>query len=227
MLRVKERIKVYPNRSVAQDLAMREGPADENSFTPFKGLSSVLDEQFVGSSRARFDLRAFIEYSTSGNSEFEPSRVDAKFSVENSILEEAVGDNTCVFLEDFIVDGVESPSVRQYFVMQVVGYKRNSKSPYIENFTKLAYDKINEDGDSTPLKMLIDRDYDDKCEYFDEGGFQEALLKMPFVCRYLWNVSKEMKSNLFSFIFAYLICLHEGNAITITSFRNKRTYRLK
>ena len=79
MFYLEDKLYTYPSKSVLEDIITREGPADENSFSPFVGCRHLVREQFLGKWEGRFNLSDFLLY-WSGQ-DFEPKKVNKETSL--------------------------------------------------------------------------------------------------------------------------------------------------
>ena len=76
MLRVRDIIEPYPAKTVVEDVLSRVGAPDENSWSPFEGINTLIDEQFRGFARDRFNFAEFLEYTT--GRDFDPRRINKR-----------------------------------------------------------------------------------------------------------------------------------------------------
>lgn len=212
----------YPNKTVIEDIIMRDGPADADSFSPFEGKKSILESQFSGSQRAKFKIADFLKYT--GNRDLNPAAVKA--SAKYGMLEE--GTRTVAgfrTLDDMIVNGQESKEVENYLVMMCVGFKKDKESPYRvgqHEYTRTLRNSGDDDGE-TEEKYLIERDD----ENISNEDYESTLLELPYLIKSIWSYSKQMQGNLFSFAFAYADIVerkHGRTDVNIQDFRNYTTY---
>lgn len=223
MLRETKYQLVYPSKSVIEDLVMRDGPADESSFSPFEGKRKVLQAQFSGTQAARFKISDFLKHFE--RRDFDPRRVNVVATY--GMLSEK-GTSTYTTLESLITNGIESSAVEDYLVMLCVGFKKDNTSPYVVNEEKLTrtISYIDDDGDSaTEEKMLINRELDND---LSNAEFDEIVTELPAVMKSIWSCSKIAKANLFSFALAYkdIIEKHGRNPI-VQDFSNYATHYIK
>lgn len=223
MLRETKHVRPYPNRGIIEDVVLRDGPADTYSFTPFSGKKKVLEDQFSGSQRATFRLDAFLN-EASGNQDFNPTR--AKRTKSEGILSEKESTPTGVFLEDFMVNGVEDKAVEDYLIMLCVGFKTNNTSPIRKNRveqTKLVRNFSDDGDEETEEKMLLVQETD----ALSNAEFEEITRELPYIIKAIWTYSKMYQANLFSFAFAYQDIFDRKHNVTITDFRDYPTYLIK
>lgn len=224
MLRETKHVRPYPSKTVIEDLVSRDGPADENSYTPFEGKKIMLDRQFSGRQRSKFKLKEFLSYCS--NRDLNPSRV-AETKVVGMLIEQTGKVGSYVTLEDMIKDGVENPGVAKYLQDLCVGFKKDNTSPYNTNAEYQTITITNRDGDDGEVeeKMLINRvDYDE----ISNAEYEEILKHIPYLIKSIWSYSKLYKANLFSFMFAYQdIYERKRGRVTITDFADYPTYLLK
>lgn len=222
MLRVTKSLEVYPNKSIIEDLITREGHATSDSFTPFEGKKSVIEEQFSGSQRYNFKLNDFLEYVR--NRDLDPSR--ATVAEQHGMLEENVrtvaGYTT---LENMIHNGVESSYIEKYIIMMCVGFKKDKESPYRKNRDKYTRVVRNLDGDDDEVeeKYLINRVE----ENISNEEYEDTLRELPYLIKSIWSYSKQYQGNIFSFAFAYADIIERNGGsmnVSIQDFRNYKTY---
>lgn len=222
MIRVTKSLEIYPNKSIIEDLVTRDGPATEESFTPFEGRRHILEEQFSGSQRYNFKLNDFLSYVR--NRDLDPSR--ATVAKSHGMLVDAertvAGYKT---LEDMLANGTEANFVKDYLVMMCVGFKKDKESPYKKNRDKITRVVRNLDGedDAVEEKYLINR----IDENISNEEYEETLRELPYLIKSIWSYSKQYQGNIFSFAFAYAdITERNGNNpnVTIQDFKNYPTY---
>lgn len=223
MLRETRHVRPYPNRGIIEDVVLRDGPADIYSFTPFNGKKKILDDQFSGSQRAKFRLDAFLQ-EASGNQDFNPRR--AKRTKSEGILSEKEDNPTGIYLEDFIVNGVEDKAVEDYLIMLCVGFKTNNTSPmrkYVTYQTGMVHSFSDDGDDAIEEKMLLLQETD----ALSNAEFEEITRELPYLIKAIWTYSKMYQANLFSFAFAYQDIFERKHKVSITDFRDYPTYLIK
>lgn len=227
MLRQTKCFCTYPSKSVLEDLITREGPATYDSWSPFMGEADEIKRQFNGSLRARFKQSDFLKYSLYAYKDLNPSAV--KEVKQFGMLQEVSSElGAYVTLEDLIINGVESDKVKEYVVNMCVGYKKNSKSPVVENaetYTR-TIKNYDGDGDSEEEKFLQVR----QDEAISNDDFEEVIRELPYIMKSIWSYSKLYKANLFSFIFAYLDIKAKNSRrsyVNVTDFMPYPTFLLE
>lgn len=231
MLRQTNPIWKYPNKSVLEDVISRSGEADVNNtehFTPFGGLSEIIEMQFSGKQAHRFSMSTFVQYilsnskGGSGYTDFDPKRISGN---TGGMLRESLNNKGAyVTLED-IMDNGQEIEVTSWLKNMCVGYKTNAESPYVKGLEHYTTTVYNDEGDAEEEKMLEVR--------LDEGlsneEFEDIVRELPYVIKSIWSYSKQYQANLFSFIYAYVKILNSGKTknVTVTDFRDKDTYLLK
>lgn len=224
MLRETKCYRIYPNKSIVEDLITREGPATENDFTPFIGKRDVIESQFSGSQKHKYKEKDFIAFSR--NRDLNPSvvKIPEKDGMLATQAKKLAGWRT---LEDMIINGTESTSVKDYLVMLCVGFKKDSESPYKktnEFYTRVVSYPGDDDNEATEEKYLLERN-DEKLSNED---YEEIIRELPYIIKSIWSYSKQYKGNLFSFIFAYADILEHKrsnrNDVIIQDFRFYNTY---
>lgn len=227
MLRQTKCFSTYPSKTVLEDLVTREGLATYDSYSPFMGEADEIKRQFNGTLRSRFKQSDFIKYSLYAYKDLNPSMV--REVKQYGMLQEAgstVGGY--LTLEDLIINGVESDKVKEYVVNMCVGYKKNSKSPVVENVETYTRTIRNYDGDgeSEEEKFLQVRQDDS----ISNDDFEEVIRELPYIMKSIWSYSKLYKANLFSFIFAYMDIKAKDrrrNYVNVTDFMPYPTFLLK
>lgn len=207
MLRETKCIETYPNRTVIEDMITRDGPATEDSFTPFKGVREAFNAQFRGEWNGRFKMKEFLKSQTS---DFEPN-----VKLHGDIYT----------LEQCFIDGVESPLVEEFIMNVATGYKINNTSPARKNkdyqtYTVKYFGGDDED-EEREEKYLQVRDDD----MLSNQDYEELIREVPYVLRTIWSYSKKYQAHLISFALAYkdvITCKHR--AIKITDFADYTTY---
>lgn len=224
MLRETKHVRPYPSKTIIEDLVTRDGPADENSFTPFEGRKEMLESQFSGRQRNKFKLKEFLSYCSPRD--LNPSRV-VETKVTGMLVEQTGVVGSYLTLEDMMEDGIENPGVAKYLQDLCVGFKKDNTSPYNRNVEYQTITISNRDGDDGEIeeKMLLTRtDY----EEISNEEYENILREIPYLIKSIWSYSKLYKANLFSFMFAYQdIRDKKRKDPTITDFADYSTYLLK
>ena len=219
MIRQKRQIKDYPNRSVLQDLVMRNGPATADSYTPFDGKMKERDNQFKGALSSKFREVDFLEVNE--DFDFNPER---KPKVIPATLFEKAKEIPRQFLEEFMEDGVEDPEVLEWFRQACIAYKIRRDSKLHED-TKNTYKAVVFYGDDD---SVFDKRLSQMAEELDitDDDYFEAEKKLPFLIKALWSWSRHYKANLFTFIQAYFQIESKDGVVRIQNFRDYPTYAL-
>lgn len=223
MLRETRCFEVYPSKSVIEDIVTRDGPPNENSFTPFVGKKNIIEEQFSGSQRSRFKLFDFLQ--SVRNRDLNPAvcKVSKKYGMLEDGERVVAGWRT---LEDMFVDGQESTAVAEYLVMLCVGFKKDKESPYRKtqvDYTRVVRNYGGDDDEETEEKYLLERNNDN----ISNEEYEETLREVPYLIKSIWNYSKQYQGNLFSFAFAYADIVekkHGSTDVNIQDFRNYTMY---
>lgn len=222
MIRETRSYEVYPSKSVIEDIVTRDGLPTEDSFTPFSGKKSVLEEQFSGKQRSVFKLFDFLSFVKNRDLNPAACKVSAKYGILEDSSRVAAGWRT---LEDMFVDGQEASAVKEYLVMLCVGFKKDKESPYRKTQVEYTRTVRNYDGDDeeTEEKYLLERSR----ETISNEEYEETLREIPYLIKSIWNYSKQYQGNLFSFAFAYADIVERKNGradVNIQDFRNYRMY---
>lgn len=225
MLRQTKCFNTYPSKTVLEDLITREGPATYESFSPFKGEADEIRRQFTGKLQSRYKQNEFLKYSLYSYKDLNPAVTpEAK---QFGMLQEAGGETgKYLTLEDLIVDGEELERVKEYVIFCCVGYKKNGKSPVVENYETYTRTVRNDDDGETEEKFLQVREN----ESISNDDFEEVVRELPYIMKSIWSYSKLYKANLFSFIFAYMDIKakdRKRNYVTISDFMPYPTFLLK
>lgn len=196
MIKGAKYIQAYPNRSVIEDLLKRTGNPTKDSFTPFTGLAHIIDEQFRGSSINKFNMDDLVSYACSSKMDLDPKQVHRQAVLNGLELidKESAG---YTYLEDMTDD---EASVKKWLEMVIVGYKKNSNSPYNmqrEQYTNFVYDN---DGEADDEKNFLTEEND-----LDRDVYFRTIDEIPYLLKIMHNRSKGMNAHLFSFTRAYAI----------------------
>ena len=223
MLREKKRFLEYPSKTVLEDLATRSGPPNKNSFTPFSGKRDVIEDQFRGKLREKFDLVQFLIDGASTELDF-TKLVTYKVvdGVETNIV-----DRSFKVCEDFVQGGIESPEIKEWFKNVLIGYKRHNLSPIkgmnMKTYAAVTYGDDDDSEFDPRMQELIKSNYKVDIEEYDL-----AIRKLSFYIKAIWNHSIKIRSNLFSFIAAYADILKRKNynQVNVRDFAGYRLYEL-
>lgn len=223
MIRQKLMVQSYPSKTVLEDVAMRSGPPDKDSFTPFIGKHDLLLEQFCGTQMERFNIDGFLIENASF--EFDPAKRNDKKVVGIMEIEEREEKQ---FLEDFIVDGQESESVKEWFIQACISYKKRKDSSYRKvdyTYNSVSYG----DEENTFDPRMAETTKDDFNS--SQEDYELALRKLPYYIKALWTYSRIYSANLFSFVAAYMDMLknkrYTRDNIIVNYFSKYTTYMLK
>lgn len=195
MFYLKDKLYTYPSRSIVEDVITREGPADENSFTPYLGCRHVIQQQF-GRKEGNFNLKEFLLYVSS--QDFDPTRVKKNVDeleedeIGGSLDKELAGFTTLESVED-------SMFVEQHIINLIIGYKKNKDSPYRRDEIKdVEYYRDEESGEMiSPAELVV------KKENVDLDHHIEIQKKFPYLLKVLHNGSIYYGIHLLSFMRAY------------------------
>ena len=221
MLRGDIFIQPYPNRSVIEDVLTRIGNPTDSAFTPFVGQSEIINEQFRGQSRDRFNLEDLISYTLQTKMDLDPKKI-MKPQVINGLELQDKENAGYEILEDMEDD---EASLKKWISMVIIGYKKNSGSPYNmerERYTRVILD---DDDEETEEKYMIAEDKD-----MDLDAYYKVIDEIPYLLKIMHNRSKIMHAHLFSFTRAYaLIMRHKGSNAEIVprDFSGHQLWRVK
>lgn len=211
MIREIPHIKKYPAKTVLEDVATRIGPATEESWTPFNGKKDELNKQFRGEAAHTFRIEDFMSHNA--NLEFVPRKAKAKKYVGGMELNEV--DDTLETLESFMTDTGEHPKILQWFQNCCAAYRMHKTSPFRHGDKMYGNISVaNSDDDSImdprmfqviePMYTLGQEDYDN------------ALKRLPFYIKAIWQQSRLFWVDLFSFARGYKILMDNSNNGVIT-----------
>ena len=221
MIRQKMMLKPYPSKTVLEDVATRSGPPTIDSFTPFIGKATVLREQFNGTQMDNFNIDGFFIENVSF--EFDPAKIKIKKEVGGMEIEEMLN---MQFLEEFIVDGIESEAVKEWFIQACISYKKRKDSSYRKTdytYSCASYGDDDDDGTLDPRMIeTVKGNYNTTQEEYDL-----ALEKLPFYIKAIWTYSRIYSANLFSFIAAYMDMLKQKRVVMQKNFADYPLYMLK
>lgn len=209
VLRETNYIETYPNRTVIEDMIVRDGPATEDSFTPFKGVREAFDAQFRGEWSGRFKMREFLKSQTS---DFEPN-----VKLHGDIYT----------LEQCFINGVESPLVEEFIMNVATGYKINNTSPARKNkdyqtYTVKYFGGDDDDEEKEEKYLQIRND-----DMLSNQDYEELIREIPYILRTIWSYSKKYQAHLISFALAYKdVITCKQRAIKIHDFADYTTYRM-
>lgn len=193
MLRVRDIIEPYPAKTVVEDVLSRVGAPDANSWSPFEGINTLIDEQFRGFARDRFNFAEFLEYTT--GRDFDPRRINTKEGDAGIIYEKENAGYTT--LESCAKN---KECVKSYVLSLLIGYRKDANSPYNKlqaQTTRAFYD--DEDGSVDERELLK------TSKEFDPEEYEQAMTEIPYLLKMIHNTSKMMRAHLFSFLRAYVI----------------------
>lgn len=195
MIRVRNRVIEYPNRTVLADVITRSGPPTKESFTPFRGCADIVKSQFSGDRQeGKYNESEFLRYCAP--MDFNPTR--SRYIVPNGILVDPTkGTFPFVKLEDLVKANAED-NIRKWVVDMCIGYKKRGPYSQFRNYT-MTYSS--EDGDFTPEQELLVSYSDTRLKQRDREIY---LKKLPYYVRLIWNYSVMYKANLFGFIYAWM-----------------------
>ena len=224
MIRVKPLIKPIPSKSVVEDVITRPcttgGPNDVGEYyTPFPGMSELIQKQFNGSQRERFNLRNFLDYCE--NMDFDPRKTRTKeMEIDGIVYEkESTG---FVTLDDF---GTDSSYIEKWITYLMIGYKKRD-SEYIKNNGRNTVRVLyNEEGEATDERDLLE---------LDQGvslvNTSEVLAKVPHLLKIIWEHSKKKHVHLISFLIAYEYIINvehrDYSSVRPEHFADKTTFML-
>lgn len=253
MIVVQNCLQEYPSKSIIEDLVFRDGPATEESYTPFNGKKKYVEGQFSGSQKLRFDwgnFERFIE-----TMEFDPTKTKGKKKVETEQVEldvplmedleedifekpqfqglqEAEATESYKYLEDLLLkadDGTvtESYLVEQWVKWTCIGFKHRKDSNYkvVQNKSYMFPDE--ETGEYVPEKELqIDTS---NMLDLDLEDYQRHVNKLPYLIKTIWALGEDqkLKCNLFTFMPVYVRYKRKGAAAGLTrhAWKTCRCYK--
>lgn len=223
MIREIPHIKKYPSKTVLEDVSTRIGPATEDSWTPFNGKKDELHKQFRGEAAHTFRIEDFISHNA--NLEFVPRKSKAKKYVGGMELNEV--DDSLDTLESFMTETGEHPKILQWFQNCCAAYRMHKTSPFRHNDKMYGNISVNNSDDDSvmdprmfqviePMYSLGQEDYDN------------ALKRLPFYVKAIWQQSRLFWVDLFSFARGYKILLDNSNngVITVRDWALVETYAL-
>ena len=193
MIRMRESFEQYPCKTVIADLLTRNGESTSNSYSPYKGMSYLIDEQFKGIAKEKFNLEEFLDYAS--DMDLDPKRINVKETVTDGIIEDK---HNAGFTTLESIQGQEV-YVAEYLTRVLIGYKINSGSPYRQaGFVKYHYDVVDEDDDLTS-----EVEFRTKEDTYDIEVYEEALAEIPYLIKTIFNYGKQINCNMMSFLIAY------------------------
>lgn len=218
----------YPSKTILEDVLERDGDATEESYSPFPGMRSEFERQFkkYDGSITPHNLCDYVFGTmSSGYTDFDLNK--AVDWVENNGVIIRRGWLICDTLED-LMSKAHDPRlvIKKYIEYMCVGFKKNKASILVSNnveFTRLIFDKEHEENVEEKDELLDDTDKD------DTEQLEEVIEKLPYLIKTIWEYSKIYQANLFSFIYAYLDIIGNGELIpvsSVTPFRYYTLYRL-
>ncbi len=221
MLRNIETIRSYPSKSVYEDLLTRVGPPTKDSWSPFTGMAEIIDHQFTGIARDRFNLEEFIEYARHDSGDLNPSKVNTVERETDGIMEASTNAGY-VTLDDMVKD---KDAVKRSLTYAIIGYKRNAASPYTRNnahYTRAFVDDETGRIDSENEQRVMDVDY-------GRRDYQEVIEEIPYLLKIMHKFSCSEHYQLFSFLRAYacLIEVKPKASLKNSDYAAYTTYRLK
>lgn len=198
MFYLEDKLYTYPSKSVLEDIITREGPADENSFSPFVGCRHLVREQFLGKWEGRFNLSDFLLY-WSGQ-DFEPKKVNKETEDTD---DDEIGDSAEKVNAGFTtLESVDEQDYAEQFATRcIIGYKKNADSPLRRNEIKdVEYFRDEESEEMiSPAELYV------KQETVDIDTHLEIQRKFPYLLKVLHNGSIFYGIHLLSFMRAYEI----------------------
>ena len=176
----------YPTRTIIEDLMMRNGPADENSWSPFDGQAEEFSKQFQGYSRDIFSRKDFLSFGR--NKDFDPmSRNPARQT-----------------LEEF----PNSTDAANYFKNYCAGYKTHPSGQYITQ-KGIRFQPNYEDSDTGEVAPISY--FEEVIEEAPELDNRQLFDRLTYLVKLIWQASAAYKASLFSFAFAYKDIIDNSN----------------
>lgn len=198
MFYLEDKVYTYPSKSVLADVITRDGPADEDSFTPFMGCRHFIQEQFLGKWEDRFNLDEFLVYCS--GQDFEPKRVNKN---QDEVDDDEIGDSAEKVNAGFTsLESVDEQEYVDKFVLScIIGYKKNKDSPLRKNYVdEVEYLRDEESEDMiSPAELYVKQDQ------IDIDTHIEIQKKFPYLLKVLHNGSIFYGIHLLSFMRAYEI----------------------
>lgn len=218
MLRHNKYIEPYPSRTVTEDVLTRLGEPDNYSFTPFNGLEQLVRDQFKGSLRDRFNMSEFLEYVQ--DNDLDPKKINKAEMLYGLELQEKQNAGY-TRLEELIED--QAP-VEKYMRDLLIGYKKNSNSPFNKNAAQLTYTFKDEEGREVEEKFLQKKD-----SVYDLESYYKVIEEIPYLLKQIHQRSKQIHAHLFSFLRAYILIRrsHPTGEIQPQEFSHYELYRIK
>lgn len=223
MIREVPHIRKYPCKTVLEDVATRIGPATEESWTPFNGKKDELNKQFRGDAAHTFRIEDFISHNA--NLEFVPRKSKAKKYVGGMELNEV--DETLDTLESFMTESGEHPKILQWFQNCCAAYRMHKTSPFRRGdkmYGNISVASSDDDSIMDPrMFQTIEPMYS-----LGQEDYDNALKRLPFYIKAIWQQSRLYWVDLFSFARGYKILMDNSNngVITVRDWALVETYAL-
>ena len=189
MFYIEDKIVTYPCKTILEDVLSRDGIADADSFSPFRGMYRLLEDKLGARGNVAYTIREII---SSGRKDFSAEKARPN---DDGINREDSADEVMHYykrLEDIDDDFVEKyvSQVLTGFLWDNDGAKRINKS--LQTFD------LWEDEDSlvSPTDVIYDE------EDFTLDDIEEAKHKLPYLLKLLFDGSIKYKGSLLSFIIA-------------------------
>lgn len=191
MFYVENKVITYPCKTIVEDVLSRDGPPDENSFSPFMGHYNLLRKYINDRDAVDYQIKEIVD---SGRKDFSAEK--ARPNDDGVNRDEDANEVSAYYtrLEDidetFITKYVEQ--ILYGFQLDQVGAKRiRNKMQTFELW------EDEEDGLSTPWDVLPEEE-----EEFTLDDREEAKNKLPYLLKLLLEGSRIYKGSLLSFIIA-------------------------
>lgn len=195
MYYIKNKIYVYPNKSIVQDVLSRTGPVDQYSFTPYDGMMHIVREQFPTSNG---QLVVSIPEIVGSGIDFSAEKVKPN---DDGVERE---DRACE-VKDYYTDleDISEEWIERYIKNLCVAYKMNNKGRKKDEWemrvSQCFYDE--EEDEFVDINDVLAQERE-----FTTSEIVEAQLKLPYVLKQLHDGSIKYGGSLLSFVIALERC---------------------
>lgn len=218
MLRSTRNYIPYPNMTVLEDVLTRSKNEGLYTYSPFPSMEDLIDEQFRGKERERYNFEEMIAYCA--DYELDPTKVNRSeelFGME-LVDKRNAGFTTLESMKDDV------SLARAWFRSEIIGYKTHDNSPYKQEQGYDTWLLVNDEGEEIVEneKLTVRNEY-------DADTFNKIVNELPFLLKMIWNRSKLMNAHLISFVRAYAILKSQKPEASITpkDFEGFTLIRLK
>lgn len=204
MFVTEDKFITYPNRSIVEDMLSRSGAPDSNSFSPWNGAESLMEEQFGG------------KYKEACISPKEVSECMADFSPEKIRPTDDSAKTRGVYAFEVgsyytNLEDINEDYIYKYLIEVIIAYKKNNSGfRERQKYETVAYKLYDEEtGDYVDASDIIESEI--VCSNEDVS---EAKRKLPYLLKQLHEGSILYRGSLLSFIIAaekFLSCSDGAN----------------